>query len=214
LELISVGIPSVDVYKKYFGSYTTACEECGVKPLLGKQLPKAFWRDYQDETIIIDTREQKPLSFNNSTSMKLDVGDYSVLPEKFDYTFVDRKGLPDFFASITNAKERFKREIERCREMGCYLFVVVETDYTKLHLSNRKLFHKMNMGFIHASMREFQKEFHDCCQFVFSGNRGYSTLLIPKILCLGRSIHSVDVNYFWMKYLEHRKEVNNGMAER
>lgn len=212
LELKSAELPSVDTYKKFFGSYTEACAKCGVKPLLRGQLPKAFWGNYSHEMIMVDTREQKPLTFSNSASMKLDVGDYSTLPEKFDYTFVDRKSLADFCASVTNAKERFKREMERCREMGSYLFVVVEADYEKLRFENRKLFHKHHLRYVMANMREFQKEFSDCCQFVFSGNREYSTLLIPKLLCLGRKTHNVDIQYFWEKHLKQREEAHNGMG--
>ena len=43
LELISSGLPPVDTYKKYFGSYTEACAKCGVEPLLNKNMPNGFF---------------------------------------------------------------------------------------------------------------------------------------------------------------------------
>ena len=55
LELISAGLPSVDIYKKYFGSYTYACEEVGIKPLLGEKLPKGFYNDYSETKIFAST---------------------------------------------------------------------------------------------------------------------------------------------------------------
>jgi hypothetical protein len=32
-------------------------------PMLGEQLPNEFKKDYSDTVILVDTREQKPLSF-------------------------------------------------------------------------------------------------------------------------------------------------------
>lgn len=211
LELRSAGLPSVDVYKEFFGSYTEACKKCNVMPLLGMPLRNnEFFQDFSQEHILIDTRERKPLVFENSSQMKLDVGDYSVLPEKFDYTFVDRKSLPDLVNTLSTCMDRFKRELDRCRQMGCYLFVVVESDYEDIRFWNRKLYHKSDLRFIFACIREIQREYYDCCQFVFSGNRGYSTVLIPKLLCLGRRVHNVDIHYFWNKMVQKKKEEKCG----
>ena len=62
-----------------------------MSPMLGKQVPNEFKKDYSDTTILIDTREQKPLHFSNSEVLKLDVGDYAVGGDLYDYTFVDMK---------------------------------------------------------------------------------------------------------------------------
>jgi hypothetical protein len=45
-------------------------------------------------------------------------------------------------------------------------------------------------------MKELQRDFGDCCQFVFAKNRSSSQILIPKLLMLGNRMWNVDVQYF------------------
>ena len=68
---------------------------------------------------------------------------------------------------------------------------------------------KVNLKYVFHNMRALQHDFKDCCQFVFSGNRSNSVLLIPKLLVLGKKVWSTDIQYFLdsgvMNYFE-RKE--------
>lgn len=201
LELLTSGLPSVDIYKKYFGSYTAACEKCGVKPLLGKNLPKGFFDDYSNVKVLIDTREQQPLKFKNSEKYKSDVGDYSVESSDYDYTHVDRKSFGDFCGTTTVGYARFCKELERCRALGCYLFVVMEVPFEEIEELNKKSYKKYKLEYVFHNTRKLQKEYNDCCQFVFSGSRDMSELLIPKLLVMGKQLWGTDVNYFWSKYL-------------
>lgn len=77
--------------------------------------------------IIIDTREQKPLSFNGhkTTRRKLDEGDYNIkeLEEKI---VIERKSLPDLYQSITSDHERFKKEILRSKEKNKLFIIYIE----------------------------------------------------------------------------------------
>ena len=212
LYLASVGMPSVDLYKEYFGSYTEACRMCGVKPLLGSHMPKEFWKDFSNVKILIDTREQKPLSFKNSQQMKLDVGDYAVAGSLYDYTFVDRKSFQDFGATVTNGYNRFAKELQRCREIGCYTYIVVDEDFNNIEEVNKKNYKKFKLNYVYHNMRELQNEFSDCCQFVFSGSRANSSLLIPKLLVLGKKLWKTDIQYFWSQYLNH--ELGNRTTEK
>jgi len=200
--LQTVGLPDVDLCKEVFGSYSEACKQFGMLPMLSGQLPNEFKNDYSDTPILIDTREQKPLHFKNSESLKLDVGDYAVGGDLYDYTFVDRKSYQDFCATVTNGYARFIKELERCRSMGCVLFVVVETAFGKMWATNRAGYKKFNLDYVYHRMREIQAEYSDCCQFVFSGSRGKSEEIIPKILVLGKKLWTVDVQYFWDKQLK------------
>ena len=109
LELKLSSMPTIDVYQENFGSYSFACKELGIKPMFKTRLPKKlFESDISDMNIFIDTREQKPLEFSNSTEMKLDVGDYTSSGDDYSYTYVDRKGEQDFKSTLSIlAKVRF-----------------------------------------------------------------------------------------------------------
>jgi hypothetical protein len=198
IELYTSQLPSINIYKKLFKSYTYLCDDIGIKPLFSEKLPDYFWKDsfIQDLTILTDTREQEPLYFKKQIVQKLDVGDYAIL-DYFDYTFVDRKSEQDFKSTLSKDNlERFKKELDRCRTMGCYLFVVVDADLTKLEETNKKSAHKSNMKYIYHNMRLLQHEYRDCCQFVFSGSRVNSENLIPRILKAGKKIWNVDLQFF------------------
>lgn len=198
IELYTSMLPSIAIYKKFFKSYTLACQEIGATPMFNSKIPDTFWKDnsIKDLTILTDTREQEPLFFKNQLVRKLDVGDYAI-QDYFDYTFVDRKSEGDFKSTLSKDNFlRFKRELDRCRAMDCYLFIVVESDLKKLDELNKKSVHKANMKYIYHNMRVLQHEYRDCCQFVFSGNRKNSEDLIPRILFHGKKIWNVDLQYF------------------
>jgi ERCC4-type nuclease len=64
-------------------------------------------------TIVIDSREQDPLSFSFPTiTTGLPTGDYSVAGLEDDFA-VERKSIPDLVGSLTSGRERFMRELQR-----------------------------------------------------------------------------------------------------
>jgi hypothetical protein len=196
VELFSCELPPIRLYQKLFGSYRQACEEAGVTPMFGSPFPKEFHNDYRSVKIYVDTREQQPLQFANSQSMKLDVGDYAINGDDFQYTYVDRKSFPDFCNTMTTEYKRFARELQRCRTLESFLFVVIECDLYKMEKINSKSPKRYNLNYVFHNMRDLQSQFPDCCQFVFSGNRGNSQLLIPKLLMVGPKLWKTDVQYF------------------
>lgn len=200
VEFKSARMPAIDFYKKYFGSYTEACKFCGVTPKLNTKMPEEFWNDFSETKILVDTREKTPLEFNNQEIRKIDVGDYSVESNLFNYTFVDRKSIGDFCGTVTTSYNRFAKELDRCREMGCFVFVVVESTIDKIIKNNVFSGKRYNLDYVYHNMRELQHNYRDCCQFVFSGSRYNSAELIPKLLVLGKSLWKVDVHYYWDKY--------------
>lgn len=206
IELLSCGMPGIAVYKEHFGSYTEACNSCGTKPLFDKNLPKEFYNDYSKVKILIDTREQKPLCFDNSESHKLDVGDYSVDASNYDYTFVDRKSFGDFCGTVTVGYSRFCKELDRCRSLGNYMFIVVETAFEDMEEENMKSYKRFKLNYVYHNMREIQKNYKDCCQFVFAGSRDLSIEIIPKLLVLGKKLWSVDMQYFWSDYVSKKNK--------
>jgi len=201
--------PTLDVIKKLFGGYNAFCGQIGVTPAYGDNICKEFFEDYSDQEVWIDTRENKPLNFKNPYVFKLDFGDYTLPPKNYTHTHAERKSFQDFAATVTNGYARFIREIERCQSLGCFLFIVVEADYNKIYKTNSAAYKKFNMGFVFSRMRSIEAQFSDCCQFVFSGSRKDSEALIPKILCCGKKLWNVDLQYFWEKELE-----KNGLDRR
>ena len=201
IELWTSGLPDIDVYKKYFGSYTDACKNCLVEPMFNSKLPKEFWNDYSNINILVDTREQQPLKFKKSSILKLDIGDYAVGGSNYNYTHVDRKSFGDFCATVTHSYSRFAKELDRCRSLGCYLFVVIEAPLHNMDEYNKQSYKRFNLKYVFHNMRDLQREYSDCCQFVFSGSREASVEIIPKLLVMGKLLWKTDIQYFWSKKL-------------
>ena len=209
LYLATAHLPDIDVCTELFGSYSETCKKFGMLPMLSGQLPKSFSQDFSTTPILIDTREQQPLQFKRSEVLKLDVGDYGVSGDNYDYTFVDRKSYQDFCATVTNGYGRFIKELERCKALGCFLFVVVEVAFGNMWVENARGYKKFRLDYVYHRMREIQANYSDCCQFVFSGSRRSSEELIPKILVLGTQLWNVDLQYFWDKQIN-----KNGVGNR
>lgn len=199
LELSACDLPPAKEYQKVFGSYGAAIKLCGVKPMFSSRPPEN-WKtvDLSDKKILIDSREQLPLSFKNSEKLKLDIGDYAVGGKDFDYTFVDRKSFQDFCGTMVGDNyERFRREILRCKNQDSYLWVVVEADIKDAAKLNSHSPHKNNLKFVFHQMTTLMHEFPQNLQFVWSGGREQSQDLIPRLLCFGKKLWDVDVQHFW-----------------
>jgi hypothetical protein len=204
LELKINGLPSLDQYIRCFGSYSSACEKIGINPLFFKRMPKDFTNcDTSGIKIFIDTREQKPLRFKNSEVMALDAGDYTAAGEFYDRTYIDRKSPSDLISTLSLKNlDRFRAELNRISNIDSYLFVVVESslEYIEKYLASAKRNkfgpHKTSSKFIYHNMREICHEFSDRCQFIFSGSREKSEMLIPKILFFGSILWNVDMQYY------------------
>ena len=203
LETTNSFIPSIQIYKQLFGSYNAACAAIGCEPLYDKNLPKDFFTKKvpEDLTIAIDTREQKPLKFScKSKILKLDIGDYTTLGDHYTYTFVDRKSGSDLQGTLNKHNvDRFKREIERAKEMDSYLFVVVESSVQKIIKENKIFNRRTNMDYVLKQVKEISHEYDRVCQFIFAENRERSAALIPRLLMHGKKVWQTDVQYFLEK---------------
>lgn len=185
----------IDDCKRLFGSYSNFLEETRLHTWFSKNLPKDFWDNECDDLhILIDTREQQPLNFPNSTDSKLDFGDYTASGDKYSKTFVDRKAVGDFCSTFSGGIERFKREMDRCVEFGSYMFVVIESSPEKI-ISDNKRFVK-NMSYVWHNVKQIMLEYPENVQFVFAHSRKGAQKIIPKILHHGDVLWNVDVNYF------------------
>ena len=199
LELRQKKLPPLDIYKRIFGSYTAACEQVGVEPLYGKPVKRQFFvkdEKFNRLNIFIDTREQRPLRFPVSESLKLDFGDYTVGGENYNYTYVDRKSETDFKSTLGMGLKRFRAELDRVRHFESYLYIVTESDLAAIGRNNNFGPHKSNLEYIYHNMRKLMRDYAGCCQFLFTGNRTNSQILIPKLLYFGKELWDCDIQYY------------------
>ena len=77
--------------------------------------------------IIVDTREQLPLSFTGHETIrrKLYEGDYNIA-ELEDKIVIERKTLQDLYGSIVQDHDRFKAEILRAKEKNKTFYIFLE----------------------------------------------------------------------------------------
>lgn len=208
LELEINNLPPIDAYKDNFGGYGQACQQLGLEPIYSSGIKHNILKaesKIENIQIYIDTREQKPLSFKNSKDHKLDFGDYTMGGENYNYTYVDRKSESDFKGTLGVGFNRFTKELERAKQFNAYLFIVVEQSLPQLIKNNKYLKYKnfksaSNLNYIFHRMRLLTHQFKGHCQFVFSGSRENSELLIPNLLYYGKSLWNVDIQYFLDKY--------------
>ena len=195
IELQKEKMPTIDIFKKHFGSYKEACEKAEVKPLFTKPISKKFKKNF-DVNVFVDTREQKPLSFHRSEIVKLDFGDYTLSGEDFTNTFVDRKSPTDFIGTFGSGFERFRREMNRCVETDSYMYIVVEKSIKDIYSDYfpGKKISTLNWAF--SNLVKLQHDFPKNCQFVFTKNREQSELIIPKLLALGKELWETDIQYY------------------
>lgn len=123
--------------------------------------------------IIIDTREQLPLSFTGHETVrrKLDEGDYNIL-ELEDKIVIERKSLPDLYQSITSDHPRFKKEILRAKDKKKFMYIFVEgyendfyqMKYSPIELKTKPqtlmkiidtMLHRYDIIFVWCRSREF-----------------------------------------------------------
>ena len=94
----------------------------------------------QNFTIIIDTREQRPYTFQNikpkppeTIIQGLTTGDYSVAGFE-DQICCERKSIDDFLSSVGCHRKRFEKEFQRMGNMQ-YAALVLEFDFRTLFLN-------------------------------------------------------------------------------
>lgn len=199
LELKLLDLPEIEIYKTFFGSYNEACRRLQVEPLLNKSIKSKFFKknkNLNNMEILIDTREQTPLKFQNSKSHKLDFGDYTATGKHYNKTYIDRKSETDFKSTMTIGFERFKKELKRASEFDSFLYIVIESSTEKTINNNSFSPHKSNMSFVWHQMRILSHEFARKCQFIFSGGRKRSENLIPILLEAGQEMWHSDIQYY------------------
>lgn len=152
----------------------------------------------KDLEIGIDTRENKPFTFEKSRPFKLDYGDYTALGDDFDNVFVDRKAWPDFVSTFGGNIERFQNEIDRAKSFDAYLVVLVEETIPILKIGRSRLYNhtKFSPEAIFHNIRELIQN-NENIQFLFTKSRAEARRCLPKILSYGIRVKEIDLQYLY-----------------
>ena len=190
-------LADVTVVKKFFGSCKQFCEQAEVDQIFTRQRKSGMQTsDMDDITILIDSREQKPFLFKNSIESKLDFGDYMATDEYFSKTSVDRKSLGDFKGTMGKGIGRFRKELDRAKKFGYYLFMVVEANIDQIKEDDARTQNRGNLSFIFHNLRGLLIDYSDNFQVVFCDSREHARLTTQEILYKGEDLHGCDLQYF------------------
>jgi len=204
LEMMNSELLHIDVYREVFGAFSNVCSQLGMKPIFGKGINFEQFKSKKPPEnlhVFIDTREQKPLKFKNSSPLKLDFGDYGTGGDHYDKTFVDRKSLQDFRGTLSQGNlERFREELGRAKKFGCYVYILTECSMQDVWDSDENAHGATTSAYLFHNARVLQHEFKGHCQFLFSGGRRESEYLIPRLLLWGKKLWDVDLQYYLDKY--------------
>ena len=126
--------------------------------------------------IIIDTREQKELTFPHFESVRgtLQSGDYSI--EGLEHRFsCERKSISDLVGSLTSGRERFERELHRLRGFDFARLLIVGTE---ADIVNHRYRSKASPKSILHSLYAFEARYG--VPFVFGGSESRSAALVER----------------------------------
>ena len=190
-------LPPSTVFAEIFGSYRKAFEKVGLKERWTTEASTV--QIPADVRILIDTREQQPLSVPYTIEeQKLDFGDYTFAGEHHNSTFVDRKSASDFRSTLTSGYDRFVREIERARSFGSFLFIVIEATMKQVQENTYNTSkNASSIALAWKNTKEICNAHADVCQFLFTGSRENSERVIPILLANGPRLWFTDVQHLF-----------------
>lgn len=202
VELRSLLIPGLSYINHLFGDYYKLCQELGFKLKHTQYKFRAPLSSFlKFHKIFCDTREQLPLSFSIPTeTIGLKFGDYRLNDDDFTRKLViERKTLEDFYGTLTKDKIRFLRELDRAKEQGFYLIVLVESPFNSMHLLSERLA-SLNIfikpEYVQHSMREVSQSYPDI-QFLFVANRQEASKTIETLFQSNGEYRHVDLQYLY-----------------
>ncbi len=199
VELRTLMAPTIAEFDT-LGGYETICRELGFTIRFGNVVlaaqPLAC-------PVIVDTREQNPLKLAVPTiSGKVNCGDYA-LPGAHDKgIYIERKSLSDFIGTLSDREtregdsnlERFTRELERAKELGAYVILLVESDINQAlgfdHLPH--IHAKVRPEHIFKNLRELFHRFPDF-QALFVAGRREAAKAVPDLLSMGEAVKTFDI---------------------
>lgn len=197
----SIKGPDIIEYETFLGkgSYQKINKELGL-PMVKRLYPQKI-DEAQNLEIVIDTREQLPLEFTKFRVQKLIFGDYWTDDSEI---FVERKSIEDFCGTMSSGQVRFSKELDRAKDLGMYLVIMVEETIEKaLIYKNYKNPCIGNHGaFALHAMRDILRTY-DNCQFVFTGSRENSQDFILFLLSQkSMDFREVDLQFYFNNHFK------------
>ncbi len=155
------------------------------------------------DSIIIDTREQKPFNFKNIKleNSKLEYGDYAA--KNNHKISIERKCYSDFISTFSSGMKRFEKELERAKADGGYLVVVCESTLNNVLYSKYKRFGVASPHFISHNLRKLLR-YNDNIQYVFCTNRKEAESRSLQILKMGNIVKNIDLQYYFNYGINNR----------
>lgn len=203
--------PTLLIYQNYFMlSELFECKKTRFDYSLNYSKPLPLIKiDTKRFTINCDTREQSPLRFYSSVNGKLDFGDYAIAGEDYTGINIERKSVGDFGSTLVGGLERFIKELERVREAGKYLIVLVE--FNLYEIFRHKFYGYSRPELVMHNLRKLTRDYSDVCQFCFGNDRQSCVQYIPQFL-LCSDVRKYDLQ-FWIdirKAQFHKNEFEEG----
>ncbi len=205
IELKSLLAPSLLGFEKLYGSLNNFLRELGghgIKSRFDYNVKPEF-KENGNLEIFVDTREQLPLNFSCKTSrIKVPCGDYCPNENYFHNVFLERKSLADLAGTLGLGLERFTRELDKAKEMGFYIVVMIECLFSDVlhYTSTNKYSKKMTGAHLTHTIRDLSQKY-DNLQWVCAGNRLRAADLTEKIFRLGMQVPFLDIEFLKDKKL-------------
>ncbi len=200
VELKSLLSPNLPYYIENF-DYTKLRNDIGLKFRFAYNVKSPKWREIIEiKNIIIDTREQKPLSFKLPIiSECLKCGDYA-LKENDEGIRIERKSLADFVGTLSKGFERFEKELIRAEKRQEYIIMLVEQSIEKA-LSFNYMWEckhiKAQPAFIFHNLRSLLQKYR-YWQPLFVEDRDEASNIIVKIFNQGVLATTYDLQWeYW-----------------
>lgn len=205
IELRSLMCPTIRFFN-HIGGYHVICQDLGYTIRFVGTLPVTV--PALSCPVVVDTREQKSLHLGIPTiSAKLNCGDYG-LPEPYDQQiYIERKSLNDFIGTMSGRYTdevkgesnltRFARELERAKELGAYVIMLVESsidDVLGLGHNGIPVRGAVNPDHLFHSLRDLCHRF-DNFQALFVDGRKEAANAVIKLLALGAVVKTVDLQF-------------------
>lgn len=203
-------IPNIFMVRRHFESVEEFMKIVGYQSYFdGAKPSKLFCAKSPVPEILVDTREQKPLSFYGAKNVnhKLDIGDYTAAGSYFTKVFVDRKAKSDFISTFGMGFNRFKREAQRAVDFNSYLVVVVEESWGDCYKHMKKSKYG-NTSYVIHNVKEILRDFPNNVQIAFVNGRHEMSMLTQSLVSFKmEDVAAMDIQ----RYVSAEKaaEINN-----
>ena len=201
VELRSLPIPGMHYMNRLFGDYYAECARLGFKNRFDRVGFSGAWKKLADShRIIVDTREQLPLVFDEYKTVHepLMFGDYKLNDDAFTHNCcIERKSIGDLYSTLTNGIARFRAELQRATDAGFNLIVLIEEPFETMYELSRRLKRLdivISPEYVFHNIRMFSQEF-PFVQFLFVADRNESSEVIIKLFQSDGQFKHIDLQY-------------------